>query len=146
MSYFELWVAADKRAEALAAEVVRRGPRLGWATTRELLEEIKARGELEPAYVIIGGDMATGAANLLEQLPGSMLDYSTVKGDQSPVPGNGPRRPGGASIPYAAEARSTAWHEPMCGWPPGGRRVVVDDPDVLPALTVAEQLEVPRHG
>jgi hypothetical protein len=55
--------------------------RLGLATTRELLQEIKARGETENYYLIEGADMAIGAANLLSQLPGSMLDYRTVEDD-----------------------------------------------------------------
>lgn len=56
-------------------------PRLGCATTRELLEEIKARGETEPYYRQEGDEIAIGAANLLESLPGSMLDYRTVDSD-----------------------------------------------------------------
>jgi len=56
-------------------------PLLGLATTRELLQEIKARGETEPRYEIEGSEMAIGAANLLDQLPGSMLDYRTVDSD-----------------------------------------------------------------
>lgn len=54
---------------------------LGYATTRELLQEIQARGEVAAAigeYPEEMGDMAIGAANLLSSLPGSMLDYSTV--------------------------------------------------------------------
>jgi hypothetical protein len=54
--------------------------KLGLATTRELLEEIKARGETEPHYEEMGVGMAIGAANLIEQLPGSMLEYRTVDG------------------------------------------------------------------
>lgn len=57
------------------------GPYLGLATTRELLEELKARGEVSATigdYPEEMGDMAIGAANLLEKLPGSMLDYRTV--------------------------------------------------------------------
>jgi hypothetical protein len=56
-------------------------PLLGLATTRELLLEIKARGEVEPRYRQEGDDMAIGAANLLAMLPGSMLDYRTVDDD-----------------------------------------------------------------
>jgi hypothetical protein len=52
-------------------------PNLGLATTKELLIEIRARGETEGRYSE-GSDMAMGAANLLESLPGSMLDYKTV--------------------------------------------------------------------
>lgn len=54
------------------------GPFLGMATTRELLEEIRARGETEPRYREEGDAMAIGAANLIDVLPGSMLDYRTV--------------------------------------------------------------------
>jgi hypothetical protein len=53
-------------------------PLLGLATTRELLLEIKARGECEDRYREEGDSMAIGAANLLDALPGSMLDYTTV--------------------------------------------------------------------
>jgi hypothetical protein len=55
-------------------------PLLGLATTRQLLEEIKARGETEPHYRDLGDSMAIGAANLIDDLPGSMLDYRTVDG------------------------------------------------------------------
>lgn len=59
-------------------------PRLGLATTRELLLEIKARGEVSATigeYPEEMGGMAIGAAHLLDTLPGSMLDYRTVEGD-----------------------------------------------------------------
>jgi hypothetical protein len=49
-------------------------PPLALVTTRQLLEEIKDRGELETLYVQ-GAEMAIGAANLLENLPASMLAY-----------------------------------------------------------------------
>lgn len=57
-------------------------PYLGLATTRELLQEIKTRGEMA-SYNKGGGypeeiDMAIGAANLIDILPGSVLDYKTV--------------------------------------------------------------------
>lgn len=56
-------------------------PNLGCATTRELLTEIEARGRI--SFEHGGGypeerDMAIGAANLLQALPGSVLDYRTV--------------------------------------------------------------------
>jgi hypothetical protein len=54
---------------------------LGLASTRELLQEIAARGGTEPAYREEGLSMAAGADNLMDILPGSMLDYRTV--DQS---------------------------------------------------------------
>jgi len=75
----------------------RGGPRLGLATTRQLLEEIKARGVLETFYRQIGSDMANGAANLMESLPGSMLDYSkasTRGGDQDGAQASEPGRTG----------------------------------------------------
>jgi hypothetical protein len=56
-------------------------PLLGLATTRQLLEELKARGEVSAAideYPQEMGDMAIGASNLLNSLPGSMLDYRTA--------------------------------------------------------------------
>lgn len=60
-------------------------PNLGLATTRELLNEIKARGEVSATigeYPEEMGAMASGAANLLESLPGSMLEYKTVGGTE----------------------------------------------------------------
>jgi len=54
------------------------GPQLGLATTRQLLQEIEVRGEVEPCYWEQGAAMAVGAARLLDELPGSMLDYRTV--------------------------------------------------------------------
>jgi hypothetical protein len=55
-------------------------PHLGLATTRELLLEIAARGRVEDHYGQLGMEMEAGARNLMDSLPGSMLDYSTVKG------------------------------------------------------------------
>lgn len=57
-------------------------PLLGLATTKELLEEIKCRGEMA-AYSVGGGydeerEMAIGAAKLIDTLPGSVLEYRTV--------------------------------------------------------------------
>jgi hypothetical protein len=60
------------------AEYVTEMPLLGLATTRQLLEEIKARGECEHYYRDLGDEMAIGAANLIDRLPGSMLSYRTV--------------------------------------------------------------------
>jgi len=51
---------------------------LGYATTRELLLELKTRGETESYYERLGGELAMGAASMLDQMPGSMLDYRTV--------------------------------------------------------------------
>jgi hypothetical protein len=53
-------------------------PLLGLATTRELLQEIRARGETESRYEEEGNMLAIGAASILDRLPGSMLDYRTV--------------------------------------------------------------------
>jgi len=53
-------------------------PNLGYATTRELLDEIAARGRLEQYYRELGDAMAIGAESLKDSLPGSMLDYRTV--------------------------------------------------------------------
>lgn len=56
-------------------------PNLGCATTRELLQEIRARGEVaanNDEYPDLMNGMAIGAADLLDTLPGSMLDYKTV--------------------------------------------------------------------
>lgn len=57
-------------------------PNLGYATTRELLNEIAARGRLEQYYRELGDAMAIGAESLRDSLPGSMLDYRTVDGEQ----------------------------------------------------------------
>lgn len=67
---------SDPNSDQWASE----GPLLGLATTRQLLEEIQARGEMEDYYEDIGNRMAIGAAHLLDLLPGSMLDYRTVDG------------------------------------------------------------------
>lgn len=56
-------------------------PNLGCATTRELLLELKARGEISATigeYPEEMNSMAIGAANLIDMLPGSMLDYRTI--------------------------------------------------------------------
>lgn len=54
------------------------GPLLGLATTRQLLEELAARGRHEPHYEALGTDMCNGATSMLAALPGSMLDYRTA--------------------------------------------------------------------
>jgi hypothetical protein len=59
----------------------REKPLLGLATTRQLLTEIKARGEVEATvgrYETEGSEMAIGAASLMDKLPGSMLSYRTA--------------------------------------------------------------------
>jgi hypothetical protein len=56
-------------------------PLLGLATTRQLLEEIEARGQTERDYRYWGEVMARDSKKLLESLPESVLDYRTVKGD-----------------------------------------------------------------
>ena len=53
-------------------------PLLGLATTRELLEEIQARGECEHEREIIGVMMAGAAGWMLKTLPDEMLSYRTV--------------------------------------------------------------------
>lgn len=56
-------------------------PYLGLATTRHLLMELKARGEVSATageYPEEMGGMAIGASNLMDSLPGSMLDYRTI--------------------------------------------------------------------
>jgi len=70
----------DSLAELLRTAGVGEG-QLGLATTRELLNEIRARGETEHAYETLGHDMAIGAASLIDRLPGSMLDYRTAGDD-----------------------------------------------------------------
>lgn len=59
-------------------------PHLGLATTRQLLEEIRARGETagyaDERHKELGDEMAMGAANLADKLPPPMLDYRTVDG------------------------------------------------------------------
>lgn len=56
-------------------------PRLGLATTRQLLEELKARGLAEIRYAREGSDMAIDAISLLENMPEAVLAYRTVDGD-----------------------------------------------------------------
>jgi hypothetical protein len=66
--------------DAIQALVDLRGgePQLGYATTRQLLEEIRARGRTEQYYREEGDAMTLGAGNLIKMLSGSMLDYRTV--------------------------------------------------------------------
>ena len=74
--------AVDQVRRVVHLQRAAEGPQLGLASTRQLLEEIKARGEMEhynnSGYGQLGADMASGAANLIEMLPGSMLEYRTV--------------------------------------------------------------------
>lgn len=74
-SYQQRTGKQQKEIERITAEPQ---PWLGLATTRQLLAEIKVRGETEDRYREEGDAMAIGAANLLDTLPGSMLDYKTV--------------------------------------------------------------------
>jgi hypothetical protein len=60
-------------------------PLLGLATTRQLLNEIRARGECEHRYRDLGDEMAIGAANLMDRLPGSMLNYRPVDEDANGI-------------------------------------------------------------
>lgn len=53
-------------------------PNLGLATTRELLEEIRVRGEVEPVFIKYGNIMSDAACSLVESLPRSVLNYRTV--------------------------------------------------------------------
>jgi len=80
-------LAASRAEEGMAVsddnlllEQIRAMPPLGEATTRQLLEEVRARGQCEHYYRQEGDEMAIGAANLIDRLPGSMLDYRTVGG------------------------------------------------------------------
>jgi len=85
--------AAVKVAAAVGAD----DPLLGLATTRQLLDEIRARGEAESYYVTEGTAMGAGAAQLMETLPGSMLEYRTVdvSRDDDPGVGKDARKPDG---------------------------------------------------
>lgn len=62
----------------MAASIECRDAHLGLASTRELLMEIKARGEVPLGGYEEEADMAIGAASLIDRLPGSVLDYRTV--------------------------------------------------------------------
>lgn len=53
-------------------------PLLGLATTKQLLEEIKARGEVEIEYSNQGIAMKFYANDLLELLSDDVLKYRTV--------------------------------------------------------------------
>lgn len=56
-------------------------PSLGLATTQQMLAELRARGQAEMYYEELGAELAMGAQNLIEKMPGSMLEYRTVDGD-----------------------------------------------------------------
>jgi hypothetical protein len=56
-------------------------PLLGLATTRQLLEELEARGECEHVHPMDGRNLAIIAKGQLENLPVTMLDYRTVGGE-----------------------------------------------------------------
>jgi hypothetical protein len=51
---------------------------LGLATTRELLEELEARGEVECEHTVEGRRMMAAATRMLATLPDEMLGYRTV--------------------------------------------------------------------
>ncbi len=71
--------ALDKLADD--ARRLANSPHLGNATTKELLEEIGARGRLlvvEGYYPMEGSEMNVRSQALIEELPGSVLDYRTV--------------------------------------------------------------------
>jgi hypothetical protein len=53
-------------------------PNLELATTRELLEELRARGETVGDFP--GERLASRADGLLRYLPDALLDYRTVEG------------------------------------------------------------------
>ena len=55
-------------------------PLLGLATTRQLLEELRARGEVT-APLVYGYHMKLTASAMLDSLPASVLDYRTVDGE-----------------------------------------------------------------
>lgn len=64
----------------LALSLKRDPVALGLVSTHDLLLEIKARGEAEIYYRDLGNDMSMGAANLIDRMPGSMLEYRPVDG------------------------------------------------------------------
>lgn len=54
-------------------------PHLGLATTRQLLEELAARGDAEVTrYRMTGLELANTASVLIRRLPEAMLDYRTT--------------------------------------------------------------------
>jgi hypothetical protein len=67
-------------ARGLSRGLAKMTPNLGLATTREILDEVRARGETEVYYRELGNEMAIGAADLADKMPGSMLDYRTADG------------------------------------------------------------------
>lgn len=54
------------------------GPLLGLATTRQLLDELRARGDCEHQYMAEGAALAITVRGLLMWLPPMMLAYRTV--------------------------------------------------------------------
>lgn len=101
-------LCGDINWQQLREDLEARGPQLGLASTRDLLSELAARGRTEVHYVELGGAMLMGAMSLLEQLPGSMLDYRTVGEEghytkQQPEPVNIEERPEDAARRYAGQ-------------------------------------------
>lgn len=68
---------ADTIVEVAANTVPQTG--VEHATTRVLLAEIAARGTAEDYYMDLGLEMAVGAAELADRMPGSMLDHRRMK-------------------------------------------------------------------
>lgn len=54
-------------------------PNLGIATTRELLEELRARGHMETEFVGLGYGIEQTMSRWIESLPEEMLNYKTFK-------------------------------------------------------------------
>ena len=83
---FHFWRADQKRKKAftagvhegLAAARANVEANLGLASTRELLEEVRARGQTEPYDTVLGESLAATADQIIKTLPGSMLTYRTT--------------------------------------------------------------------
>lgn len=70
---------ADAKANAVIAHEAGCHAWLGLATTKELLEELVARGRTEPQRIALGARLHRMAFELLEALPSSMLEYRTAE-------------------------------------------------------------------
>ena len=86
---------ADAKANAVIAHEAGCHAWLGLATTKELLEELVARGRTEPQRIALGARLHRMAFELLEALPSSMLEYRTAE------PKALPSKEGGDSLHHA---------------------------------------------
>lgn len=60
-------------------------PLIGLASTRQLLMELKERGEMESAFMAEGVRLAIAARSLLDWLPTEMLDFRDYEREATPA-------------------------------------------------------------